>query len=132
MPLVTEESHSQTLSLRSLGVLWSGSQAPEPHPLCPSVPQGSGLSEANGLAPEAAGPVHPGEPLRGKVSQRVGSLLLQALPTRQLCLGVLRPPSAPPQHPLPRGSLHGTLKRGLYVCVRSDHWEARGWGWLTG
>lgn len=34
--------------------------------------------------------------------------------------------------PSPGAAYKGTLKRGLYVCVRSDHWEARGWGWLTG
>lgn len=49
MPLVTEESHSQTLSLRSLGVLWSGSQAPELHPLCPGVPQAQGSARLMAL-----------------------------------------------------------------------------------
>lgn len=41
-------------------------------------------------------------------------------------------PSAPPQPPLPWGSLQRALKRG-FMCVSGPIlWEARGWDWPTG
>lgn len=125
------EVYSQTLSVRSLEVLWSGSQAPEPHPLCPGVPWAQGSERLMALLLKQLALCTLVSPL-GERSSRDWGPCFSRLSNKAALSGSSEDPSAPPRHPLPWGSLHGTLKRGLYVCVRSDHWEARGWGWLTG
>lgn len=94
------------------------SQAPAP-PSCPRVP---GLSEAQGATPVAAGPVHPGEPLRGRFPPRSGVPAPASPPNKTALSGVSEDPSAPPAPGQPVRS----SERRLYLRPRPDCWEADG------